>query len=1070
MAAESSTPSSAPQQSSPSPFGFLYYVSKDYTREENQLAKTLSYMRQLALGGLLLTPFYITAGITSISTTAPFFISNTLTGLFMLWMSAWLAAGDVRRFRGMIRAVIVGLIAGLLTPLLLCLAPLYAPLRLVMGLSGIGLVVPLMSLIWSLRRAEDSTKHLPEGSAVWQPKYPDDPPGTVEKLTCAFLIFFGIGSLLFAGIETILAFQAAKSPGQYERFIDQPFFIIGSNIKLILLGYLAIELARDVRRNFGLISILIAGNIASFVVIGLLLPLFHLIPYHDSFVIFGITVTIGQLMLASLVLDASVVVALLFLWNRLHHALLPTPPANIVPDNVAPPTQLQLLNPRQFRALEAIAETLIAGGTGEVVEPYRVVWNVDRYLSGFKSKRLGMARMAINAIDFIPIVGGTPPLSYLNADARRLYIQRFLRDDLLAPPVTYRPIERLFSIGNWIILHFRHITREERETERARVLRFDDLMEAVIRINTQLCYMGYYSDPNVWEKQAVAAPPNDSTRPTKGIGYVPFSKRPVPAPERRTRPERYPELDVTTPQKLDQQAVSAAGKIVIIGSGAAGGILAAQLLERDPNCSIILLEKGPFVPSKDFTEDEVGMIGKLYSDGALQLSQSLRFSILQGSCVGGSTVVNNAVCFRTPPEVLDKWNANGRVIEPDEFLAAQDAVMDYMRINPITAATRIPLDDLLNHGDNAFINKGMEEYFRAYPQQHDYSVVSANIEDCLGCGYCNIGCAFDRKLSVLTEVLPKAQQAHPGRLQILSEAQVVKLHHRNGRVHELIVEVGSGDKRQRLTLQNPDKVIVSGGVIASSWLLMNSGIDVERKVGRGVSFNMGTPLHGWFGQKVNSYDGLQIAHYLRMPDHTDFVYETWYNPPVAQALIMPGWLDTHFENMQRYDEMAAVGILVGTEATGRVQQAITYPAPEVSFKPSRLDMEKLSKAMTLLREILFAAGAKEVYVSSRRHSHYTNPHSRRKAAFTKQENPTERERAVMRGSLDWVSEDERDVMLASGHPQGGNALGKVINPDFMVKGFDNLYVCDASVFPTSITVNPQLTVMTMAHYAASRIV
>ncbi len=68
----------------------------------------------------------------------------------------------------------------------------------------------------------------------------------------------------------------------------------------------------------------------------------------------------------------------------------------------------------------------------------------------------------------------------------------------------------------------------------------------------------------------------------------------------------------------------------------------------------------------------------------------------------------------------------------------------------------------------------------------------------------------------------------------------------------------------------------------------------------------------------------------------------------------------------------------------------------------------------------------------------------------------------------------RAITLGTGHPQGGNALSRqpgrgVVDPDFRVHGFANLYVCDASVFPTSIKVNPQLTVMSLAHYAAERI-
>ena len=67
--------------------------------------------------------------------------------------------------------------------------------------------------------------------------------------------------------------------------------------------------------------------------------------------------------------------------------------------------------------------------------------------------------------------------------------------------------------------------------------------------------------------------------------------------------------------------------------------------------------------------------------------------------------------------------------------------------------------------------------------------------------------------------------------------------------------------------------------------------------------------------------------------------------------------------------------------------------------------------------------------------------------------------------------DNTDIQLHSSHPQGGNALSRdpskgVVDPHFRAHGIERLHVCDASVFPSSITVNPQLTVMGLAEMAA----
>ncbi|HEY9492782.1 MAG TPA: GMC family oxidoreductase, partial [Nitrososphaeraceae archaeon] len=68
-----------------------------------------------------------------------------------------------------------------------------------------------------------------------------------------------------------------------------------------------------------------------------------------------------------------------------------------------------------------------------------------------------------------------------------------------------------------------------------------------------------------------------------------------------------------------------------------------------------------------------------------------------------------------------------------------------------------------------------------------------------------------------------------------------------------------------------------------------------------------------------------------------------------------------------------------------------------------------------------------------------------------------------------------NLMLGSAHPQGGNKMGNneaecVVDSDCKVFRFNNLYVCDASVFPTALGVNPQLTVMALATITADKII
>ena len=540
-----------------------------------------------------------------------------------------------------------------------------------------------------------------------------------------------------------------------------------------------------------------------------------------------------------------------------------------------------------------------------------------------------------------------------------------------------------------------------------------------------MVYLGYYSDPACHES----------------IHYTPFSRRGKSIP-----PPHHIDLNVLLPEDITSPTLEA--DVCIVGSGAAGSTLAYELAKQGR--SILIVEKGEYVQPKDFNENEVEMIGKLYADGVYQQTEDFKFTIIQGNCVGGSTVVNNAVSFSLPESVFAKWNdPNGydaRLVG-EEIRKSDDAIRHFLSIQPQSKLSS------LNPSYHE-VDAGMAKY-DPDQQRLQYDVVNANVNSkgCVGCGYCNIGCKFGMKLSMLDHTLPIAQKEFPDQVRILAECAVDRVSTMTGKVkraHSLDATLRGG---RRIVIK-ANTIILSAGTIASSYILKSSGLARHLPVGKGICFNMGTPIYAKFNRSIKATEGLQISHFLKPTTDKGYVFETWWNPPVSQAINMPGWFGDHFDNMIHYDKIMAVGILVGTRSEGKLVNAATGGAG-VIFKPGKEDRQKMGMAIKEMGEILFKAGAEKVMLNTWSYHSFNNL--------------DELIRVV-----DELVQKPDELALGSGHPQGGNAISSnpklgVVDENFKVHGYSNLYVCDASVFPTSLTVNPQLTVMTLAHYASTRI-
>jgi len=649
---------------------------------------------------------------------------------------------------------------------------------------------------------------------------------------------------------------------------------------------------------------------------------------------------------------------------------------------------LLYFSPLQFRVLTALADVVVAG-KDELVPPQDVARNVDGYLARFDSKTKWIMKAVLIGIQIYPLLSLKPPFSYLSAEDRTRFLRkRFYRD------VTRRLVPEFWRT----------------------------IVQGMIRMGNQLSYIGYYNDPRTFES----------------VGYVPFSQR-TDTPDRLLKnppPPRTP-LKVYTPADISAQTLE--GDVVIIGSGAGASIMAHGVIKAGR--SVLMLERGDYVDPVKFSEDEVEMLTKLYSDGALQLTRDFRFQVLQGSCVGGTTVVNNAVCFDLPEQVLNKWN------DAQSFDAGLDPSMLAQSFREVRDLIRVERQDHSNLNKGArFFNEGLARLGLHQPPNIT-GPVDANIQGCLGCGYCNIGCKFGRKLSMLDSVLPMIQREYNGReaLRIIAGCEAEKIRGRGREITSIVCRLKDG---RRIEVKG-NTFVVAAGTISSSLLLMNSSIGGDR-AGKNVSFNMGSPITAVFDRVVNSYDGLQISHFLELSPSRGYVIETWFNPPVAQALTMPGWFEDHYNNMLRYNRITCAGVLVGTASNAEVRRA-GLTGREIDYVPTREDLDKLIDGLVLSGEVFFEAGATTIIPNTFDYHEFKTPEE-------------------LRG-LRALVKDPSDITLGTGHPQGGNAIAGnrklgVIDPEFRVYGYDNLFVADASVFPTSLGVNPQLTVMAMANYAA----
>jgi choline dehydrogenase-like flavoprotein len=534
----------------------------------------------------------------------------------------------------------------------------------------------------------------------------------------------------------------------------------------------------------------------------------------------------------------------------------------------------------------------------------------------------------------------------------------------------------------------------------------------------------------------------------------------IEVPDRPGFSPRPPNLGPATLPLLQPEADQLETDVCVIGSGAGGAVIAARASAAGRD--VIVLEEGAAIFAPQIVPDERIMSPRVYKEGGLQTSVDLELSILQGRCLGGSTTINNCISFRVRDPALhpdrnrdlfQRWEALGARIDETVLDAAYASVESRIGVERIVDNVVGSSGHALLRGHERLVAQGQLDsrssagIFRKNYVNLRHPGPDAKLT-CLGCGYCNFACPYGRKLSMVETYLRDAVESGRTRLIVECHAEGIEHHGRQA------VAVRARLRNGRAVRIKAKQIVVAAGAIGSSVLLLKSGI--RRNVGTRFSVNIASPVIARFDTPQRSFLADQMTAFV---DTGDCIFESSFDPPLAFSARVPGWFGDHFERMRAYDRMVSAGVVLGTEPNGRVKRCglIRDLFGPVEYVMTPSDFARLRRGIATLAWLYFASGAVKVYPSSFVDLPLV------KSQFG---GPDDIDR-----HLAGIITSPQDLTLNTSHPQGGNPMSDradigAVDTRFRVHGFDNLLVCDASIFPTSLSVNPQVTIMAMAEYAA----
>ena len=457
--------------------------------------------------------------------------------------------------------------------------------------------------------------------------------------------------------------------------------------------------------------------------------------------------------------------------------------------------------------------------------------------------------------------------------------------------------------------------------------------------------------------------------------------------------------------------------VCVIGAGAGGAVAAAELAEG--GARVVLLEQGPDHDPDRFTARPLEMLGRLYRDGGQTATLGAPPILLPlGRGLGGTTLVNSGTCFRIPETLLERWRR-------EYGLELDGAVLEhcYERVEHALSVAEVTPE--LAGANAAIARRGAERL----GWSHGY--LRRNARGCVGSGVCVFGCPTSAKQHTGITYLPRARAAGA---QVITGADVRRILVEGGCARGAQARLAG---RRALEVRAPH-VVLAAGTIHTPLLLARSGLGRDSgQLGRNLVLHPATAAFALMDEVVDMARGVPQSFYVDEFAGQGILFESVAGPPSYVALALPLTGARHAAAMSRYRNLAQFGLMVSDSSRGRVHLGARGTSrPLIRYDLAESDVAKFRIGLRRLQELFEAAGAREVYL----------PLAPGVAP--------ERLRA-------------RDLKLLAFHPLGtaradADPARGVLDSDLRVHGIRGLHVADGSVMPSSLGVNPQLTIMALA--------